>query len=822
MIVQKNKNIKMKIVPSFIALFFLLCIQSCVCQEDEKMYSLWYDKPAEKWLQALPVGNGRLGMMPDGGVDKELVVLNDKTMWAGAVDDNGNPAAAKSLPKIREYLAKGDNVAAQELMYKTFVPAHLPITGSSFGNFQILGNLYLKYSYKHADAPVTAYERSLNLKKGWVETSFTKQNKFKRTYFVSRSGDVMLIHMQAEEGDLAFNAQLSRPERGKVHAEADCMVMEGSLHSGLKDVPGLSYQTKLAVAAKGGKVTYGADGCQVEGSDEAVLVISTATNYKRPSYKADVDALMDKALKADINQLKKQYSKEYSELYSRAQMRIGKGMATPEAERYWNLPTDQRLQHFQQVDDPSLAALYYSFGRYLLISSTCQGQLPANLQGLWANTIDTPWNGDYHLNINVQMNHWFAESGNLSDLHLPLIELTKGLVKSGEESAKSFYGSDANGWVAHMKTNAWNFTAPGQHPSWGATNTGGAWLCAHLWEHYLYTLDTTYLKEVYPVLKGAAAFFLSTMMVEPEHGWLVTAPSSSPENRFFAENGKDHVSVCMGPTMDNQLVRELFTNVVEAARVLNCDTDFSITLQEAIQKLPPHQISKEGYLMEWLKDYKETDVHHRHISHLYGLYPGSQISMEKTPELAEACRVTLNRREGNVGAGDIGWSLAWKMNFWARLGDAEHAYRMFKYLMSPRFDEKKREGITSENLFCSCSGKYQIDGNMGGAAGITEMLLQSQEGFIHFIPALPKAWPDGEVRGFKVRGGAVVDFAWNEGKLTDVTISGVRQCDYKILIPSYATGVIVKQGGSLKEVQGEKYLSFTLRPNEIIKLSILK
>ena len=799
-------------------LFLMYFACACAEVEDEKMYSLWYDKPAEKWLETLPVGNGRLGMMPDGGVDKELIVLNDKTMWAGAVDDNGNPEAAASLPKIRAYLAKGKNVEAQDLMYKTFVPANLPITGGSFGNFQLLGNLNLEYVYKHVESPVTAYERILNLKKGWVETSFTKQNKFKRTYFVSRSGDVMLIHMEAENGDLAFKAQLSRPERGSVRAESDCLVMEGSLHSGLKEVEGLSYQTKLAVAAKGGKVTYDADGCRVEGADEAVLVVSSATNYKRTNYKEDVDRLLAHALKADVHQLKEQYRQEYGELFNRAQLRIGKGMDTPETEKYWKMPTDKRLQNFQQVDDPSLAALYYSFGRYLLISSTCQGQLPANLQGVWANTIHTPWNGDYHLNINVQMNHWLAESGNLSDLHLPLIELTRGLVKSGEASAKAFYGEDAKGWVAHMKTNAWNFTAPGQHPSWGATNTGGAWLCAHLWEHYLYTLDKAYLKEVYPVLKGAAEFFLSTMMVEPEHHWLVTAPSSSPENSFFSEDGKHRISVCMGPTMDNQLVRELFGNVVEAAQILKCDSALSETLQAAIAQLPPHQISKEGYLMEWLKDYKETDVHHRHISHLYGLYPGHQISKEKTPELAEACRVTLNRREGKVGAGDIGWSLAWKMNFWARLGEAEHAYQMFKYLMSPRFNEKKRVGITSENMFCSCSGNYQIDGNLGGAAGITEMLLQSQDGFIHFIPALPKAWADGEMKGFKVRGGATVDFAWTNGKLTRASVCDVKAYSYKVLVPKSAQKVVVKQGGASKDVVGEKYITLNLQPNEKVEL----
>ena len=315
----------MKLLRNIILLFssFLMC--ACVVQEDEKMHSLWYEQPAQKWLETLPVGHGRLGMMPDGGVDNELIVLNDKTMWAGTVDDNGNPEAGKSLPKIREYLAKGDNVAAQELMYQTFVPANLPLKGGSYGDFQLLGNLNITYHYQHPEAPVSQYERKLNLQKGWVETSVSKHNTFKRTYFVSRSGDVMLIHLQGENGDLAFDAQLSRPERGNVHAASDCLVLEGSLPSGLKDVSGLHYQAKLAVAAKGGKVVYDADGCKVEGADEAVLVISAATNYKRNHYKEDIDKLLSQALHTDIRQLKEEYRREYGELFNRAQMRIGKG-----------------------------------------------------------------------------------------------------------------------------------------------------------------------------------------------------------------------------------------------------------------------------------------------------------------------------------------------------------------------------------------------------------------------------------------------------------------------------------------------------------------
>ena len=375
------------------------------------------------------------------------------------------------------------------------------------------------------------------------------------------------------------------------------------------------------------------------------------------------------------------------------------------------------------------------------------------------------------------MNHWIAESGNLSELHEPLIDLVMRLIPSGEKSAKDFYGQTAEGWVQHMMTNVWNYTAPGEHPSWGATNTGGAWLCAHLWEHYLYNGDLEYLRKVYPAMKGASEFFLSTMITEPSHGWLVTAPTSSPENSFIVDGpqGKTAVSICMGPTMDIQLIRELFTNTAAAAELIYPqaqEKDFVARLREALTKLPPHQISPNGYLMEWLQDYEEAEPQHRHVSHLYGLYPGRQISPIKTPELAEACKITLNRR----GDEATGWSRAWKINFWARLGDGDRALKLLRSLLAPA----AYEGCTEE--FCNVAGTYpnllcahppfQIDGNFGGAAGISEMLVQSNEGFINILPALPSEWSEGCIKGIKVRGGATVDLEWSKGKASKITITG--------------------------------------------------
>ena len=475
--------------------------------------------------------------------------------------------------------------------------------------------------------------------------------------------------------------------------------------------------------------------------------------------------------------------------------------------------TDKRLEAFQTQDDPSLAALYYNYGRYLLISSTRPGSLPPNLQGLWANEPATPWNGDYHTNINVQMNHWPVEPCNLSELYQPLVDLIKRLVPSGKETAKAFYGPEAKGWVLHMMTNVWNYTAPGEHPSWGATNTGGAWLCAHLWEHYLYTGNKQYLADIYPLLKGASEFFYSTMVREPEHGWLVTAPTSSPENEFYvSKKDRTPISVCMGPTMDIQLVRELYTHVIEAASILHTDSLYANQLKEASAQLPPHQISKKGYLMEWLKDYEETDVHHRHVSHLYGLHPGNQISLYYTPELAEACKVTLERR----GDGGTGWSRAWKINFWARLGDGNRAYTLFRNLLYPAYTQEnpnEHGSGTFPNLFCS-HPPFQIDGNWGGTSGISEMLIQSQDGFINLLPALPDSWKEGNLYGFKVRGGAMVSMKWKEGKPVEVILTGGWNPNVKIKMPEGITEVSVNG----EKRKAEKFVELTVPEGEIARL----
>lgn len=735
------------------------------CQGGQEL-KLWYTVPARMWEEALPLGNGRLGMMPDGGVFRENIILNDITMWSGSFDDTRNPEALKYLPQIREYLLKGENDKAQELMY-----SHLACggQGSAFGNganapygsFQLLGNLHLRYAFQDSSSQeYSDYERGLSLDKAFAWTRFKKGDvNYSREYFVSHTEDVIVIKLTADKSKmLDFDVALDRPENYTCYSNDGVLYMVGQLHNGT-DGKGNRYMARMKVLTDGGRQIADSAEIHVKGATTAYLFLSAGTSLWNEDFEKRVAALMDEASEMDYKNLKARHVAAWRDKFARVELNLGE---TPDT-----LPTDQRLQRFKEQEDPAFAALYFQFGRYLMISGTRENTLPLNLQGLWANTIKTPWNGDYHLNINLQMNYWPSEVTNLSELHTPLKNLVAGMVSSGEVTAKSFYGAD--GWVAHMMTNPWYFTAPGEHASWGATNTGGAWLCEHLWEHYAFTRDESYLKEVYPVLKGAAQFFLSSMIEEPGHGWLVTAPSSSPENAFYMPGTRKAISACMGPTMDVQLVKELFTNTIRASEILDQDNDFAASLKQAMDKLPPMQISpKGGYLQEWLEDYEETDVQHRHVSHLFGLYPSNQISVTETPELAEAARKTLERR----GDGGTGWSRAWKINFWARLHDGNRAYRLLKNLMTPVAADGQvlyGGGGTYPNLFCA-HPPFQIDGNFGGCSGIAEMLIQSQQEYIDLLPALPDAWKDGSFKGLCVRGGGVVDATWKEGRIQKMTL----------------------------------------------------
>ena len=804
-------NNSMKILSILLAAAALL---SCTPPaETAQELALRFNTPAAAWEETLPLGNGRIGMMPDGGIDKELIVLNDITMWSGSEDPEAlNPEALNYLPKIRELLLTGKNGEAQRMMYDHFQCGGLGSSGGKskdapYGCFQMLGDLHINYSYPQTE-DTGNYVRTLSLNDAVASTVFTKgETTFTREYISSHADDVLAVHVAADKkGSVSFEVSLSRPERATLSVQENTLIMEGQLNDGYGTDKGVRYLTKVQIVNKGGELTAGSNTLAIANADEAVILISTSTDMLDKEYTSTVDSLLEQAKKRSFGKMKQAHIAAYKEKFDRVELWLGEQDNTT--------PTNERLAGFQTDDDPAFAALYFQYGRYLMISGTDENSLPLNLQGLWANQVQTPWNGDYHLNINVQMNYWPVEVCNLSELHKPLIDFTQSIVPSGEATAQTFYG--ANGWLAHMMSNPWKFTAPGEHASWGATNTGGAWLCEHLWEHYAFTQDKEYLRTVYPTLAGAAQFFLSSMISEPRNGWLVTAPSSSPENAFYMPGSDDRIFVCMGPTMDVQIVNELFTNVLSAAAILGIEDETTTNIRETLPKLPPMQISPEGYLQEWLEDYKEVDPKHRHVSHLYGLYPSNQISPNTTPELAAAARETLERR-GDAGTG---WSRAWKINFWARLYDGNRAFKLLKSLLEPTSGSEvnmHRGSGTYANLFCA-HPPFQIDGNLGGTAGIAEMLIQSQDGYIQLLPALPDKWPTGRFKGLRVRGGAEAAASWSDNRLSSATIKALNDNTFKVKIPGYAT--TVKQNG--KELTAENgYVSVVLKAGQEAKLEFI-
>lgn len=790
----------------------LMIVAGCNKQPNEQELALRYDTPAKVWEETLPLGNGRIGMMPDGGVVQEKIVLNDISMWSGSEDPEAlNQEAIKYLPEIQELLLAGKNLEAQKLMYAHF---RCGGQGSAFGNgkeapygcFQMLGEMQITYSYPRGDT-ISNYERTLSLNDAVATTQFRMGNtKYTREYLASHANDLLVVRISADKKQsVSLGVALSRPERAAFSVKKNSIWMEGQLNDGHDGDKGVRYLTKLEIINRGGVLTSSDRSLTVTDADEVVILISTATDMLDKNYRSTVDKLLTKAKGSTFRKLKQDHVAAYGEKFDRVELNLGVQDNTT--------PTNERLVAFQSNDDPAFAALYFQYGRYLMISGTRENSLPLNLQGLWANQLQTPWNGDYHLNINLQMNYWPAEVCNLSELHKPLIRFTQSLVPSGEATAATFYG--AEGWVAHMMTNPWRFTAPGEHASWGATNTGGAWLCEHLWEHYAFTQDKAYLKSIYPTLTGAARFFLSSMISEPNHGWLVTAPSSSPENAFYLPGSRDAVYVCMGPTMDVQIVRELFTNILTAAEILGIEDETTSAIGEALTRLPPLQISEEGYLQEWLEDYEEQDPRHRHVSHLYGLYPAGQISPVTTPALAEAARNTLNRR-GDEGTG---WSRAWKVNFWARLHDGNRAYKLLKSLLEPALGSElkmRSGGGTYPNLFCA-HPPFQIDGNFGGTAGIAEMLIQSQDGYIHLLPALPDKWAEGNAKGLRVRGGAEVDITWQNKKIVTLTLKAKKKGTFRLKVPEYATAVQMKGNALLIE---NGFVSITMKGGESTKLNV--